>query len=733
MISDVEPFRLELLDAVILDIGGTLVSEAAPVMPTSELIAHPLPGVVDDLRILSRSVRLAAATNTAVMSESDVRALLAPSGIDGLLEVVVTSADVGVAKPDPTVLLVTLERLGGIAPDRALYIGDRPSDEAAALAVGMHFAPIHSGGVLATVRRWAEGDADTGGAQGSSGHRWSRPVPQIGDRTSAAERSARPDAWRLSDPARQGLYQTIHSRRDIRRYRPDPVPAGTLRRILEAAHAAPSVGHSQPWRFVLVTDPSTRERAALIADQERLSQAAELTPAAGRHLLDLQLEGIREAPMGIVVCCDRRVPAAGVLGRRTFPDSDLWSCICAIENLWLAARAEGLGVGWVTLFPPPELAALLSLPPDVVPLGWLCLGWPDERPPDPGLERVGWSNRLALDDLVMEERWSTTAAEPDPPVSKLRAPDPVAVVSARDEADALLTPVGSLGVLDRAIDRVVALGHGGGQGGTLVLVGGHHLVAELGVSAFAATVTDEVLDAARAGSALGVVAATGAGLGVEVIDGGWSSGNLRDDDALTPDAVRSLVDRGMDAGRAVGGRGLVALGEVGVGNTTVAAALTAVLLGLEAADVVGLGAGADSSILERKRDVVDESLHRVRGLYGQRAGEPFTALASVGGPEFALLAGVCLGATERGAPIILDGLATSISALVAVLVEPAVASHLVAGQMSRELAHGAVLGRLGVEPLLDLRFRAGEGAGACLAANLVFQGLQIRSHTARTD
>ncbi|MHB1549099.1 MAG: 5,6-dimethylbenzimidazole synthase, partial [Acidimicrobiales bacterium] len=434
-----EPTRFERLDAVILDIGGTLVREAAPAAPTSGLIARSLPRVAEDLRILARSVRLAAATNTAVMSESDVRALLAPTGIDGLLEVVVTSADVGVAKPDPTLLRVALERLGGIAPDRALYIGDRATDEAAAKAAGMHFAPVHPAGVLAAVQRWASWETHDPAEHETHDHRWARPVPLVGDPTSAAERAARPDAWRLSGPARQGLYQTIHSRRDIRRYRPDPVPAGTLRRILEAAHAAPSVGHSQPWRFVLVTDPSTRERAAWIADQERLTQAAELTPAAGRHLLDLQLEGIREAPMGIVVCCDRRAPAAGVLGRRTFPDSDLWSCICAIENLWLAARAEGLGVGWVTLFPPIELAALLDLPADVVPLGWLCLGWPDERPPDPGLERAGWSTRLALDDLVVQERWSATADQPAPPISKLRAPELGAVVSARDAADVLLT------------------------------------------------------------------------------------------------------------------------------------------------------------------------------------------------------------------------------------------------------------------------------------------------------
>jgi nicotinate-nucleotide--dimethylbenzimidazole phosphoribosyltransferase len=573
-------------------------------------------------------------------------------------------------------------------------------------------------------------DKDLTGSAGSK--RWARPVPLIGDRTSAAQRSARPDGWRLADTDRDGLYRAIFARRDVRRFRPDPIGADLLRRLLEAAHAAPSVGHSQPWRFVVVTDASTRDRAALMADRERLAQAAQLTPEAGRHLLDLQLEGIREAPVGIVVCCDRRAPAAGVLGRRTFQDADLWSCACAIQNLWLAARAEGLGMGWVTLFDPAELATLLALPDGVVPLGWLCLGWPDERPPDPGLERAGWSKRLDLEDVVVHERWPT-GSQPRPPISKLRAPEQHAVVAARDSADALLTPVGSLGVLDRVIDRVIALGHGELSGGTLVLAIGRHPVAELGVSAFSSTVTDEVLDAARAGRALGAVAATTVGLGVEIVDSGSSTGNLLDEDALEPERVQALVDRGRTVGRRAAEQGLVALGEVGIGNTTVAAALAAVLLGLDSVDVVGLGAGSDTAILERKRQVVAGALRRARRARGDQVCEPLCALGCLGGPELALLCGVTLGAAEGGAPVVLDGLATSVAALCATRLEPGLSAYLVAGQRSRETAHQAVLTALGLEPLLDLRFRAGEGAGACLAASVVLHGLRIRAETARTS
>lgn len=550
---------------------------------------------------------------------------------------------------------------------------------------------------------------------------WPRPVPLIGDATSAADRAAAPDAWAFPPEDRAALYGVLGARRDVRRYRPDPVPPELLERVLSAGHQAPSVGHSQPWRFLVVRDPAIREQAAWMADQERLRQAAQLEPHAARQLLDLQLEGIREAPLGVVVCCDRRVPAAGVLGRATFPDSDLWSCACAIQNLWLAARAEGLGLGWVTLFDQAALGDLLRLPSDVVTLGWLCLGWPDERPPAPGLERAGWSQRQPLSEVVLTDRWSDTG----PPVSRLRAPAPTAVVGARDQADRLLTPPGSLGVLDRAVDRVVALGHGGLTTGTLVLAGATHGVTALGVSAFDDSVTADVLDAARAGTALGTVAATAAGLTSVVVDCGASTGDLLHSDALDASAVTALVDQGRAIG--AGCDGLVVLGEVGIGNTTVAAALAAALLGLPAADVVGLGSGADSSMLERKRQVVDGALDRVGPVTG-----PLHALAALGGPEVALLTGVVLGAAAAGSVVVLDGLLTSVAALGAVLLEPAVAQHLVAGQRSRERAHPAVLVRLGLEPLLDLRLRAGEGAGACFASGLLLAALRVRRETART-
>ncbi len=523
------------------------------------------------------------------------------------------------------------------------------------------------------------------------------------------------------------MYDVVQARRDVRRYRPDAVPADVLQRILQAAHNAPSVGHSQPWRFIVVTEAATRERAAWMADSARLTQAKSMDPESARQLLDLQLEGIREAPIGIVVCCDRRAPAAGVLGRATFDDSDMWSCACAIQNLWLAARAEGLGVGWVTLFERAELAQLMGLPDGVESLGWLCVGWPDERPPSPGLERAGWSRRRDVADVTITERWPD--ADVDRPVSRLRAPSARAVVGARDAADELLTPPGSLGELDRAVNKIVALGHGLMTTGTLVVAFGDHPVADLGVTAYDRKVGYDVLAAARAGSSVGVVAARSAGLQTETIDCGQSAGDLINTDALSLARVRDLIEQGETVGRRCGAMGLVALGEIGMGNTTVAAALTAMMLHLSPAEVVGLGAGSDTAMMATKIAVVERALHRVRSV-GTPHG-PLETLVNMGGPEFAFLTGVVLGATAAGQVVVLDGLATSICALLAAEIEPSVTAHLIAGQRSRERGHAAVLTKLGLEPLLDIRIRAGEGAGACLASGLLLSGLRIRREVAR--
>jgi len=559
---------------------------------------------------------------------------------------------------------------------------------------------------------------------------YERPVPHIGDATSAHERASDLDGWAFAPDQQDALHAIIAARRDVRRFRPDEIDEGTLERLLQAAHNAPSVGHSQPWRFIVVRDSDTRAKAAWLADRERLSQAAGMDEDSARQLLTLQLEGIREAPLGLVVCCDRRVAAAGVLGRATFADSDMWSCACAIQNLWLTARAAGLGVGWVTLFRPDDLTELLGIPVGVETLGWLCIGYPDERQPVPGLERFGWSKRQPLTELMMTDRWESESA-PTPPRSRVQVPAQRTVVDVRDHADGLLTPPGSLGVLDKALDRVIACCGLDTRNATLVLVAGDHPVADLGVSAYSRSVTTEVLAAASEGESIGVRAASAAGLAWTVVDAGSSTGDLVATDAMTELRTRQLIADGQQLGARLVTDGMVLLGEVGIGNTTVAAALAAALLELSAATAVGLGSGADTAMVERKAEVVATAVQRWRDRSGGTRN-PTEMLSALGGPEFAVLCGVVLGAAEAGGVVVLDGFATTVAAALACTIEPAASAHLVAGQRSNERAHSEVLQFLGLEPLLDLRLRAGEGVGAVLATRLLLDGLGMRRTTART-
>ncbi|MBO3144006.1 5,6-dimethylbenzimidazole synthase [Dermatophilus congolensis] len=583
-------------------------------------------------------------------------------------------------------------------------------------------------------------------------HLWERPVPNIGDTSSAAQRAETLNGWAYPTSAQAALRDIITSRRDVRRFRPDPLPEDLIQYILESAHLGPSVGHSQPWRFIIVTDPSTRDHAALMAERAKIAQAQNMTTDRGSQLLDLKVEGIREAPIGIIVACDRRAPAPGVLGRATFPDADLWSCAAAMQNMWLTARAAGLGMGWVTLFQPDELAQLVDLPQNVEPLGWLCIGWPDELPPSPGLERRAWSKRLPLEPLIMRERWNGSTPAP---TSHLHAPEQNAHVATYDEADLLLTAPGSLGKLDIAINKIITAGRINFTTATLVTACADHPVHDLGVTAFPNSITRVVAEAGIAGKAVGTTMAAANGFDSIIIDCGVGTssdsspltaadhihrptgprGDIMHTDALTPLDVDMLITAGRTRGNTLADQGLVLLGEVGLGNTTIAAALTAATIGIPAHKAVGLGTASDTAMLERKTHVVRAALERIGLPEGKKAPASITSaelLTHLGGGEFAYLYGLILGTAEKSGIVVLDGLATSIPALLATREEPGVAAYLVAGQASREFSHQAVLQELGLEALIDARFRAGEGVGAILGATMLLTGLTVRRDSART-
>lgn len=203
-----------------------------------------------------------------------------------------------------------------------------------------------------------------------------------------------------------GLYEALNRRRDTRaEFTGAPLPEDVLRRVLTAAHAAPSVGLSQPWDFILVRDMTTRRAFREHVFAERSSFAAQLRGERAETFARIKIEGVLESSLGIVVTYDPERGSPAVLGRHAIADAGLYSVCLAIQNLWLAATAEGLGVGWVSFYREDFLRGLLGIPVDVRPVAWLCVGPVRTLPETPDLERHGWRKRLPLDDVVHREQY----------------------------------------------------------------------------------------------------------------------------------------------------------------------------------------------------------------------------------------------------------------------------------------------------------------------------------------
>jgi nicotinate-nucleotide--dimethylbenzimidazole phosphoribosyltransferase len=451
-----------------------------------------------------------------------------------------------------------------------------------------------------------------------------------------------------------------------------------------------------------------------------------------------------------------------VLGRDTIRETDVYSTCLAVQNLWLAARAEGVGVGWVSIVDNSELSAALRLPAGVLPVAFLCVGYPVEFPATPMLEATGWRGRMELAELVRFEDWEGDGAgdplrdllgrveRPGPPVvaaadvpatvealiGLVPAVDPDGERAARvgERLDALTKPRGSLGRVEELavqLARVQGTDHPSADRRRVLVFAGDHGVCAEGVSAYRAEVTARLCYNFVAGG--GPINALARRIGAEVRvvdvgvdhDFGGATGiahrkvrrgtrNLAAEPAMT----RAEAERALLAGAAAVLEAppcdVLALGEVGIGNTTAASALLALLLGVPAAETVGAGTGVGSETLQRKTDAAERALARCAG----RDLGPLDALAEAGGLEIAALAGAVLAAASRGIPVVLDGFITGVAALVAVRLAPAARDALVAAHRSAERGHALALEALGLRPLLELDLRLGEASGAALALPL---------------
>jgi 5,6-dimethylbenzimidazole synthase len=223
---------------------------------------------------------------------------------------------------------------------------------------------------------------------------------------------AEQDVHTFTAEARAAIYQTIFSRRDVRgQFLPKAVPDEVLSRIITAAHYAPSVGFMQPWNFLVVRAQETKQKVHA-AFAEAHAEAAEMFDGEQRAIYKtLKLEGILESPVGICITCDRERTGPVVVGRTHMKTMDLYSSVCAVQNLWLAARAEGLGVGWVSIFNQAALQEALGIPKGITPIAYLCVGYVSHFYAKPELEAAGWLPRLPIEDLVYFDQWGQSNAQ----------------------------------------------------------------------------------------------------------------------------------------------------------------------------------------------------------------------------------------------------------------------------------------------------------------------------------
>ena len=210
----------------------------------------------------------------------------------------------------------------------------------------------------------------------------------------------------FNEQEKDGLYKAIFSRRDVRsHFTSEPIDDEIITRILNAAHHAPSVGFSQPWNFILIKNEETRKKIkeSFILENKKAAELIE-DPKKSKYL-SLKLEGILESAINLCVTYDPTKFGPFVIGKTSIPEAGIYSVCCAIQNLWLASRAEGIGVGWVSILSNEELKKTLNLPARVVPIAYLCLGHVTEFAEKPDLETKGWLSRLKLDDVVYYEKW----------------------------------------------------------------------------------------------------------------------------------------------------------------------------------------------------------------------------------------------------------------------------------------------------------------------------------------
>ncbi|ADH68837.1 nicotinate-nucleotide--dimethylbenzimidazole phosphoribosyltransferase [Nocardiopsis dassonvillei] len=586
------------------------------------------------------------------------------------------------------------------------------------------------------------------------------PEPAAASTAQAPERAGNGSVHAYGEAERAAVYRAIRERRDVRTgFRPDPVPHDVLIRVLEAAHQAPSVGDSQPWDFLVIEDPGLRARVGDLAAAEREDHAHAPPGVRARAFAGLKAEAVLDAPLNIAVTVDPTRGGRHARGRHARPLSADHAAALAVENLWIAARAEGLGVGWLTFVDERDVARALELPAHLDVAAYLCVGYVEEFPAESELSLSGWARERPLSWAVHHDRYGRRGLPGREPTSLLEetitavgALDTRAMEEARDRQDRMTKPPGSLGFLEEVSVQLAGIS---GQcpppipdPAAVAVFAGDHGVHAQGVTHWPQEVTAQMVHNFLEGGAVVNAFAAQVGAEVTVVDVGVAAdlprapgllarkvargtADLTQGPALTREQTLQALECGIEVARdlvSAGNRCLVT-GDMGIANTTPAAALVCAFTGADPAHATGRGTGVDDAVYAHKVDVVRRALAE----HPVDPADPIGTLAALGGLEHAALAGFVLGGAALRVPVLLDGVIAGSAALAAAAISPEALSACFAGHRSSEPGHSLALEHLGLRPLVDLEMRLGEGSGALLALPLLQSAARVLHDVATFD
>jgi nicotinate-nucleotide--dimethylbenzimidazole phosphoribosyltransferase len=570
--------------------------------------------------------------------------------------------------------------------------------------------------------------------------------------------------YELSSTIKESLLKVIESRRDIRSFKNNPILPATILKILHAGHQAPSVGFSQPWNFLIIDDKKKHREVYDHFLEENAKASKLFQDSQGETYRSLKLQGLLDAPIHLVVTCDSNRNGKHVLGRTSVKEVDEYSVCLAIQNIWLTARAEGIGVGWMSIYDPILLPKILQIPDSIKIIAYLCLGEPVEIPDDPLLETTGWKNRENLNDLVFWNKWGNAFGSEKKKseelkeigsnqISNFTIPSPEFLnqdefdeIRFQNRLNQLTKPIGSLGKLEEYTYKIAQI-----QNRmfpkltkkTILILAGDHGISEEKVSAYSQSSTYKMVYQYLAGGGAISSFARGVGADLFVADLGVNhnfpsnakilgkkirlgSRNFLKEPALTEEEVELAIQVGKGLWKEIPKTDILSLGEVGMGNTTASVCLASLIFDLDIKLLldegwIGKGTGVDKEGLIRKELVISKSLQLYKKDSNFYSNYPCKALSAVGGLEIAGMVGVVLGGVDQNTPIVLDGLISTLAGGIASLINPEVKKNIFIGHRSSEKLHYKICSLLGIEPILDLDLRLGEATGSTLAIGILEQ------------